>query len=52
MIKIGSRVRVRFMVVVMFNVSIYDWSNCSRSKYRTCTFKVPILNYGINTYNI
>ena len=34
-IKIRIRVRVRVRVGVMFNVRVYRWSNCRRSKCRT-----------------
>ena len=35
-IKIKIRIRVRVRVGVTFNVRVYHWSNCHRSKY--CSF--------------
>ena len=34
-LRIKNRIRIRIRVGVTFNVSIYHWSNCCRSK---CTF--------------
>ena len=37
-IRIKIRIRIRVGVGVTFNISVYHWSNCRRSK---CTFKIP-----------
>ena len=42
-IKIRIRIRVRVRIGVMFNISVYHWSNCRRSKCRTFHFKAWLI---------
>ena len=55
-IKIRVRLRVRVRVRVMFNASVYQWSNCGMSKCCTflylCLFSILFSSSSLSLFSI